>query len=178
MEAVPVSYRIGEHHAFRAADAEFLYLVPSGAIFQVEGLSKSLVALLAQGERNREELIRESQSQGHSQREIESTLKEMEHAGALALSGSKPETPTVPIVTFPLQRVVLNLTNQCNLACTYCYEYSEDKISDTVGKPKYMTPDVAESALDMLIDESSGRSAIHVTFFGGETLLNFPVMRS
>ena len=178
MEAVPVSYRIGEHHAFRAADAEFLYLVPSGAIFQVEGLSKSLVALLAQGERTREELIRESQSQGHSQREIESTLKEMEHAGALALSGSKPETPTVPIVTFPLQRVVLNLTNQCNLACTYCYEYSEDKISDTVGKPKYMTPDVAESALDMLIDESSGRSAIHVTFFGGETLLNFPVMRS
>ena len=27
--------------------------------------------------------------------------------------------------------MVLNVTNQCNLACTYCYEYGEDKIVDT-----------------------------------------------
>ena len=27
--------------------------------------------------------------------------------------------------------MVLNVTNQCNLSCTYCYEYGEDKIVDT-----------------------------------------------
>ena len=41
-----------------------------------------------------------------------------------------------------------------------------------------MNHEVAESAIDMLIKESAGRPAIHVTFFGGETLMNFPLLRS
>ncbi len=37
----------------------------------------------------------------------------------------------IPLAPFPLTTMVLNVTNQCNLSCTYCYEYSEDKIVDT-----------------------------------------------
>ena len=35
---------------------------------------------------------------------------------------------------------MLNVTNQCNLSCAYCYEYSEDKIVDTTNgaQPKFM----------------------------------------
>ena len=42
--------------------------------------------------------------------------------------------------------MVLNVTNKCNLACTYCYEYGEDKIVDTqYGKqPKFMADETAE----------------------------------
>jgi uncharacterized protein len=176
--SVPVSYRAGEHHSFHAAGSEFLYLVPSGAIFQLQGLSKALLDLLREGERSREEVVRELQTQGYSSREVESGLDEMHRAEALASSGFKPEHPKVPVQAFPLQRVVLNVTNQCNLACTYCYEYSADRISLPEGKPKYMSHDVARAAVDMLMQESAQRPSIHVTFFGGETLLNFPVMRS
>jgi uncharacterized protein len=175
---VPVLYRVGEHHSFRAAGSEFVYLVPSGAIFQLEGLSKALVDLLREGERSREEVVRDLQAQGYSSHEVESGLDEMHRAEALASSGFKPEQPKIPVQAFPLQRVVLNVTNQCNLACTYCYEYSADKISQPDGKPKYMSHDVARAAVDMLMQESAQRPSIHVTFFGGETLLNFPVMRS
>src|SRR5689334_6696279 len=86
--------------------------------------------------------------------------------------------PSLPAANFPLQRIVLNVTNQCNLACGYCYEYSDDKIAKTQDKPKYMSNKVAEAAIETLIRESAHRPVIHVTFFGGETLLNFPVMRS
>ena len=41
-----------------------------------------------------------------------------------------------------------------------------------------MNHEIAESAIDMLIHESAKRPAIHVTFFGGETLMNFPLLRS
>src|SRR5205814_8976586 len=41
-----------------------------------------------------------------------------------------------------------------------------------------MTSSVAEASIDMLMKESGGRPSIHVTFFGGETLLNFPMLRS
>ena len=41
----------------------------------------------------------------------------------------------------PGQTLVVNVTNQCNLSCTYCYEYGEDKIVQTENgkQPKMMT---------------------------------------
>ena len=78
---------------------------------------------------------------------------------------------------FPLQSLVMNLTNQCNLACTYCYEFGEDKVATPEGKPKFMDLETAKASVDFLLKESEGRKAIHITFFGGETLMNFPLLK-
>src|SRR5262249_43715124 len=82
------------------------------------------------------------------------------------------------MMPFRLATMVLNVTSQCNLACTYCYEYGEDKIVDTEHgrQSKFMTEKTALESVDFLMKES-GRVA-HLTFFGGETLLNFPVLKS
>jgi len=173
-----VIYRLAEAHAFRAADSDFLYLVPSGAIFRMEGLAKEMLDLVRQAPMSRGDIGGYFSSRGVDVAEIEATLNELDQAEVLTSGLSKPPAPTVPLKSFPLQRVVLNVTNQCNLACTYCYEYSGDRIAQQDGKPKYMSADIAESAVEMLLKESAGREGLHVTFFGGETLLNFPVMRS
>jgi uncharacterized protein len=79
----------------------------------------------------------------------------------------------------PLQTLVVNVTNQCNLSCTYCYEYGEDKIvrpDKFNGQPKFMTEQTARESVEFLLRES-GPTA-HMTFFGGETLMNFNVVRS
>src|SRR5579871_2781762 len=173
-----MTYRPAEAHAFRAAEAEFLYLVPSGAIFRMEGLTKEILDLVRQRPMMRSDIVTWLIDKGHGLAEIESTIDELDQAEVLTSGASRPPAPVVPLQSFPLQRVVLNVTNQCNLACTYCYEYSADRIAQQDGKPKYMSADIAESAVEMLIKESAGREGLHVTFFGGETLLNFPVMRS
>jgi uncharacterized protein len=172
------SYHPAEAHAFKAAGQEFLYLVPSGAIFRMEGLTKEIVDLVRDREMARGEIVGSLARRGHAPAEIEATIDEMDQAEMIATGPSKRPSPAVPLQKFPLQRIVLNVTNQCNLACTYCYEYSPDRIAQQEGKPKYMTADVAESAVDMLFKEAEERPKLHVTFFGGETLLNFPVMRS
>jgi uncharacterized protein len=178
-EALPsIVYRPGEAHAFRAADADFLYLVPSGAIFRMEGLAREMIEQVRQGAMTRCDLVEFFSRRGHDIAEIEATLDELDQAEVLTSNFSRRPPPVVPLQSFPLQRVVLNVTNQCNLACTYCYEYSADRIAQQDGKPKYMSVVVAESAVEMLIQESAGREGLHITFFGGETLLNFPVMRS
>src|SRR3981081_2325451 len=84
----------------------------------------------------------------------------------------------MPPADFPLTTMVMNVTNQCNLACTYCYEYGEDKIVDTENgqQSKFMAESTARQSVEFLLRES-GRTA-HLTFFGGETLLNFPVLQS
>lgn len=171
-------YQLREFHSFHAAGSGFLYLVPSGAIFTLDKIGSEIVDRIREVNPTRQELAEFLVSRGYEPNEIMAGLIELEQSGVIAHGDFVSEKPTVPVKKFPLQRIVLNVTNQCNLACTYCYEYSPDKISKTEGKPKYMTADVAEASIDMLIKESEDRPSIHVTFFGGETLLNFPMLRS
>jgi uncharacterized protein len=174
----PPPYRLREYHAFDAADSRFLYLVPSGAIFGLDDIGREITDLLGERERTAEELTELLLARGYESRKIQAALFELEQSDVVLRGDAVREVPTIPGKTFPLQRIVLNVTNQCNLACGYCYEYSADKISKTEGKPKYMEEDIAQSAIDLLIRESADRPAIHVTFFGGETLLNFRLLRS
>ena len=101
----------------------------------------------------------------------------MQAIGELA---ARPASPKVlPLTPFPLTTMVLNVTNQCNLSCTYCYEYGEDKIVDTENgrKPKFMSEETARESVDFMLKESGANQVAHLTFFGGETLLNFPVLK-
>ena len=173
-----VPYRLREFHPFESAGVKFLYLVPSGAIFSLDPVGREIVDELAAGPQTRQELFEFLLRRGHNPHEAALALEELEQADVIGLGEHAPVQPKMPDRSFPLQRIVLNVTNQCNLACGYCYEYSDDKISNTTGKPKYMNHEVAEAAIDMLIHESASRPAIHVTFFGGETLMNFPLLRS
>src|ERR1051326_6969011 len=36
--------------------------------------------------------------------------------------------------------------------------------------------ETARASVDFLLEQSAGRRAIHITFFGGETLMNFPLL--
>lgn len=174
---VALTYTAAEHHAFTAAGKDFLYLVPSGAVFGLTGLAKEIFSTLLSQPMPREELIARMIDRGFDSVEVETTLDDLEHCDVVDNGVAKEKFPSLPEPDFPLQRIVLNTTNQCNLACGYCYEYSDDKIANTVNKPKYMGEDVAQAAIDTLIRESSSRPLLHVTFFGGETLLNFPLMK-
>jgi uncharacterized protein len=162
------TYRPAEAHAFQAAGAEFLYLVPSGAIFRMEGLAREITELVRRRPMTRDDIVRSFSTHGLDPIEIETTIDELDQAEVLTSQVSKPPVPVVPLQSFPLQRVVLNVTNQCNLACTYCYEYSADRISQQGGKPKYMSADVAESAVEMLFKEAAGRERPHITFLAAK----------
>ena len=48
VEPTTAAYRQAEHHRFAVTSAEFLYLVPSGAIFGLNGLSQDIFDLLSE----------------------------------------------------------------------------------------------------------------------------------
>ncbi|MEK6320588.1 MAG: quinohemoprotein amine dehydrogenase maturation protein [Acidobacteriota bacterium] len=173
------AYRHGEFHAFEGGGQNYLYLVPSAAIFALEDLSGAVLDLLKGRELTRDQIIGELVARGYSRSSIEETLEELHQAHAIALGEGfvepRLEAPPQP---FPLQTIVMNVTNQCNLSCSYCYEYGEDRIATPEGKTKFMSEETARSTADFLLNQSPGRRAVHLTFFGGETLLNFKVVKS
>jgi len=170
-------YRLGEFHRFAAEGAHFLYLVPAGAIFAVDGAVGKLIDCLTSGAKPHQRLVDELAAGGVSIGDAEELIEEMLHANVILAPDSVPEPPTSLPEVFPIQTLVMNLTNQCNLSCQYCYEFGADKLATPEGKPKFMDLETAKSSVDFLLAQSEGRRSIHITFFGGETLMNFPLLK-
>ena len=121
-----------EFHSFEAAGRRFLYLVPSAAVFALDDCAVAIIASLANGPRAVDEVARELSARFDATA-VSSTIAELQRVRALSDTAvPSPAMPKVfPLEPVPLQTLVVNVTNQCNLACTYCYEYGEDKIVDT-----------------------------------------------
>lgn len=71
-----------------------------------------------------------------------------------------------------IKGITLMLIQACNLACRYCFG-SEGEYADR-GK---MTEKIALDAIDYLIKASGDEKRLYVTFFGGEPLLCFDVIK-
>jgi uncharacterized protein len=170
-------YRLGEFHAFEAAGRHFVYLVPSGGIFEIDDSTSAVIERVAQGEVSRNELLGDLVARNFSAPEAAEAIDEMYQSRALVSDDRVIEPAQTPPADFPLQTLVLNLTNQCNLSCQYCYEFGEDKVATPEGKPKFMSFETATASVDFLLEQSAGRRRVHITFFGGETLMNFPLLK-
>jgi uncharacterized protein len=168
-----------EFHLFQAAGRDFLYLVPSAAVFALDDATSAVLRVVGESALSDDGVVQALAHRFDAQA-VRAAIAELVDVRALGYEQQPIEQPIkmLPMMPFPLNTIVLNVTNQCNLACTYCYEYGEDKIVDTEhGKQsKFMTEKTALESVDFLLKES-GRVA-HLTFFGGETLLNFPVLKS
>lgn len=168
----------GECHEFVAAGERFLYLVPSAAVFALDGCAAALVDALADGPLD-EASLGDRLAPRFDADTVGRTLADLRRVGAVG----EPAPPAaaaprmVPLAPVPLETLVVNVTNQCNLSCTYCYEYGEDRIVDAArgAQSKFMSAETARASVDFLLRRSGERA--HLTFFGGETLLNFPVLK-
>ena len=172
------SIALREFHPFEAAGRRFLYLVPSAAVFALDDCSSAVLDSLADGPRagrrpdaRARVALRRGGSRRHDRRAAR--VRALGESSAQAGCRCRRSFRCKPV---PLQTLVVNVTNQCNLACTYCYEYGEDKIVDTENgkQPKFMSEATAREAVEFALRESRDNPHAHITFFGGETLMNFP----
>ena len=71
-------------------------------------------------------------------------------------------------------RILLSLTEKCNLRCSYCYykKSQEERCAE-------MSDEVREAALRFALDKTIEfkQNALALTFFGGEPLLCFYAIR-
>lgn len=67
-------------------------------------------------------------------------------------------------------KMELFLTENCTLQCDYCFVNDKDH-------SKRMCWETARKAVDFLIDNSPSSSSLAITFFGGEPLMEFALMK-
>ncbi|MCI9635846.1 MAG: radical SAM protein [Hungatella sp.] len=73
-----------------------------------------------------------------------------------------------------LEHLRLNVTEGCNLRCSYCYE----RVSQVWNQKRIMDWDVAKKAIDQFLFyvQKNEKKKISLRFFGGEPLLNWEVI--
>ena len=64
----------------------------------------------------------------------------------------------------PIQHAVINVTNECNLRCRYCF---------TQHNPRQMSYETAFQALNWLLEHKNPNKPLSISWFGGEPLLRF-----
>ena len=170
---------LGEFHSFQAEDSTFLYLVPSAAIFRLDAPSRAVLEALETANRTPAELLGMLGSRFPAE-EVANRVEELMGVRAIGLLGKPAPAPPdlLPPKGFPLTTMVLNVTSKCNLACTYCYEYGDDRIVEADSKPRYMDLETARESVDFMFEQGGTNRLVHLTFFGGETLLNFKLLKS
>jgi len=169
------------HRRFESGGVPFVYVSPSASILALDGVSASVLDHFAAGA-DLEEWVagRNGDEEFREQYEV---FEGLVHQGLLKPEGEVgPVAEALPPMPYPLTTLVLNVTNKCNLACTYCYEFGEDKLADALRKNgdkrrSRMSSETAQQSIDFLMENSTGRDQVNLTFFGGETLLNFETIR-
>ena len=143
--------RRGEYHAFEADGAPYVYLVPSAAVFKLDDASTAVLDALGERDVEPNELVR-----GLSDRfpvaDLRASVEDLLNARAVRLVEQPVEVPVAspPRKRIPLTTLVLNVTSKCNLSCTYCYEYGEDRIVEASRKPRFMNEETARQSVEFM----------------------------
>jgi uncharacterized protein len=73
-------------------------------------------------------------------------------------------------------QLILGVTNNCNLRCSYCC-YQDTRYCDNNFTFSQMTLDVAKRAIDEYFSCSNLKERRSISFYGGEPLLNFKLIK-
>jgi uncharacterized protein len=91
-------------------------------------------------------------------------------AGTAAEDGAKP--PDGKAAHHAVSNISLFVAQACNMACVYCYGQGGEYASKGM-----MSADVAFRAVDWLMDSSGDSESVNIGFFGGEPMMNFPLIK-
>lgn len=89
-----------------------------------------------------------------------------------------PDTDYLPVyLDRNLMKVTLQLTQNCNLRCKYCIYSESANQSQRTHSAKRMSWETAKKAIDFFAAHSVDSKEVNVGFYGGEPLLEFPLLR-
>ncbi len=82
------------------------------------------------------------------------------------------------ILDSALEKITLQVTQQCNLRCEYCiYSGEAGNYQNRSHQSKKMSFELAKKGIDFLIAHSQDSNRLNIGFYGGEPLLEFELIK-
>lgn len=164
-------------HVFEHRSVRLLYGLLSGVLFEISKAAYLTLRGIEQGNRS-DVIIAELDTHGLSDH-IATVLDEIDALHSLGIF--KAEEATVSgrslareaLLAHHPRKMMLMVQSNCNLKCAYCYEVQSGFHETGRG----MDLEAAKQSVEFLIRRSGRRKNLEITFFGGEPLLNFTLIR-
>ena len=163
-------------HKFKAKDLNIVLDVNSGGVHLVDDMTYDLLDYI-------EEPLEETCPQKaldelsgkytvEQLKECYGEILELYHDKVL-FSGDPYAVYAETAINSPIKAMCLHISHDCNLRCKYCFASTGD-----FGTGRKLMPlETAKAAIDFLLEKSVGRENLELDFFGGETLMNFDVVK-
>jgi len=149
---------INKHNFRLMDDYSLLFHVPSTALYEINKEDINLIKGLESKEKLDPSDINEE------------TLDSLKR---LNIIGNQEDSEYVEVKNFPANTLILNISTGCNLSCTYCYKADLTTLQNSGD----MSFETAKEAIQNLYDNSSIHEVYTITYFGGEPLGNFSLIK-
>lgn len=146
-------------HCFKVCDTYLLLDTESGSLHETDGIVYKIVNGLP--------ICKHEELQAE---EVREEINQLTNEGLL--NACPPDNLRMPQTSFDVKSLCLHLTHDCNLRCGYCFA------EDFCSQRDYMSLQTGLSALNFLFANSGGNSNLEIDFFGGEPLMNFPLLKT
>lgn len=170
--------RAQEHRKFRKGDRTYAFVVPANALVELDATALAVLEAAGDSGGPDADQIERVLEGCFPPGEIREAIGELVRMAILlpaeklelwADSAFPPAPPDVPLST-----LVLNVAQDCNMRCSYCFA-----AAGTYGKAAgKMNQETAFRAVDFFLARCGDSKEVTLTFFGGEPLLNFEVIRT
>lgn len=159
-------------YQFKMWGHRFAVDVESGNFFEIDKLVSDAISLIV---RYSEQEVQEQLTAKYGMKAARGAIdniKKLKQAKLLFYSSGNRK---VLETKREISDLTLNIVNNCNLRCGYCWNRSG--AYSKIEKKRMMNSKIAFQAIDLLIKESSGKKDLVIDFYGGEPLLNYGLIR-
>ncbi|MFB3890664.1 MAG: radical SAM protein [Phycisphaerae bacterium] len=168
-------------HRFQTARRSYVYDVNTGRIVQTGPVVWDIVEDFA---RLGDERVLAGHVAAHGADAVAAAMREITAARDKGLFLSHRVAQIVPCDAAKVReqlashrgQLILNITEQCNFRCSYCV-YDGRHEAQRSHAPRNMQWETARAAIDDFLAHSKDTNAPAISFYGGEPLLNLPLIR-
>lgn len=154
-------------------DATYVFHVPTSSFYAIDAETRALLDASHEGV----DTGAAAQSLGLAPTEVDELVGDLVKLRLLVpreLKGDAGRVGDAPPTGGGVRNLTLHVAHACNLACGYCY--AEQGLYK--GRAQLLTPERAIEYVDWLwAQRDPDAGELGITFFGGEPLLNFPVIK-
>lgn len=162
-----MNYSWADHRIFAAGDGAILFGVDDASLFFIDAPTREFL------HRWEGQAALDFEAASEDDLEILNGLRQARFL-VPADAGRRPSPGRPDPQGIPMGTMVLEVAQDCNLRCRYCYAEG----GSYGGKPRMLSPEMARKAVRLLVREAGDREVVTLVLFGGEPLLNMTAVQA
>ena len=166
------------YHLFAYRNNYYVFDIETSAVLKLDAPAHAALTLRSTGVSPDEIVTQLSHEYGETT--VQTVLRELSwleqrglfRAPVRTYGDAENEAYIQQLTRMGTNKIELYLAEACNLRCRYCYVNANDALNHGL-----MPWEIAKQAIDFVFKRAGSADSVNITFFGGEPLLNKPVLK-